>query len=163
MVYFWNGRIQNMDPRSMGHHCGPSPWTSFWTRSMDSLRGPLLIFEGEFLPEVQTNGRNFVNLYYQDWRLHMLNFFLNSIHGFGLVWKEKLFEGNMRRRREEVFTYEAFLCHRVAWRSTCIRPFDTVAGRTKLEVIFTSSVSFILPCSRQPSVQCFGAEWASET
>ena len=32
----------------MGHHCGPSPWTSFWTRSMDSLRGPPLIFEGVF-------------------------------------------------------------------------------------------------------------------
>ena len=29
-------------------------------------------------------------------------FFLNSIHGFGLVWKEKLFEGDMRRSREEV-------------------------------------------------------------
>ena len=42
---------------------------------MDFLRGPPLIFEGEFLPEVQTNKRNFVNLYYQDWRLHMLNFF----------------------------------------------------------------------------------------
>ena len=42
-----DGRIQNMD-----HVCGPSPWTSSWTRSMDYPRGPPLIFEGEFLPEV---------------------------------------------------------------------------------------------------------------
>ena len=40
-------RIQNMD-----HLCGPSPWTCSWTRSMDYPRGPRLIFEGEFLPEV---------------------------------------------------------------------------------------------------------------
>ena len=40
-------RIQNMD-----HLCGPSPWTSSWTRSMDYPRGPPLSFEGEFLPEV---------------------------------------------------------------------------------------------------------------
>ena len=43
-------------------------------------------------------------------------FFLNSIHGFGLVWKEKLFEGNMRRRREEVFTYAAFFVS-----SSCVK------------------------------------------
>ena len=35
-------------------------------------------------------------------------FFLNSIHGFSLVWKEKLFEGDVRRSREKVFTYTAF-------------------------------------------------------
>ena len=69
----------------MGHHCGPSPWTSFWTRSMDSLRGPPLIFEGECLPEDQTNWRNFVNLYYQDWRLHMLNFFWIPYMGLIIV------------------------------------------------------------------------------
>ena len=34
----------------------------------------------------------------------LAQFFLNSIHGFGLVWKEKLFEGDMIRDREEVFT-----------------------------------------------------------
>ena len=32
----------------------------------------------------------------------------HSIHGFGLVWKEKLFKGDMRRSTEEVFTYAAF-------------------------------------------------------
>ena len=32
----------------------------------------------------------------------MLNFFLNSIHGFSLVWKEKFFEGDMRRSREDL-------------------------------------------------------------
>ena len=31
----------------------------------------------------------------------------HSIHGFGLVWKDKLFEGDMRST-EEVFTYAAF-------------------------------------------------------
>ena len=31
----------------------------------------------------------------------------HSIHGFGLVWKEKLFKGDMRST-EEVFTYAAF-------------------------------------------------------
>ena len=25
------GRIQNMDPRSMDHPCGPGPWTPSWT------------------------------------------------------------------------------------------------------------------------------------
>ena len=29
--------------------------------------------------------------------IHLLNFFLNSIHDFGLVLKEKLFEGDMRQ------------------------------------------------------------------
>ena len=50
--------------------------------------------------------------------IHLLNFFLNSIHGFGLV--EKLFEGDIRRGREEVFTFAAFFaeCRWVAWRST---------------------------------------------
>ena len=38
----------------------------------------------------------------------MLNFFLNSIHGFGLVWKKKLFEGDMRSGREEVITHTDF-------------------------------------------------------
>ena len=32
----------------------------------------------------------------------------HSIHGVGLVWKEKLFKGDMRRSTEEVFTYAAF-------------------------------------------------------
>ena len=32
----------------------------------------------------------------------------HSIHGFGLVWKEKLFKADMRRSTEEVFTYAAF-------------------------------------------------------
>ena len=31
-------------------------------------------------------------------------------NGFGLVWKEKLFEEDMMRGREEVFTYAAFFC-----------------------------------------------------
>ena len=43
---------QNMDPRSMDHLCGPSPWTSSWTRSMDYPRGPPLMNVDEFLPEV---------------------------------------------------------------------------------------------------------------
>ena len=34
---------------------------------------------------------------------------MNSIHGLGLAWKEKLFEGDLRRGREEVFSYAAFL------------------------------------------------------
>ena len=47
--------------------------------------------------------------------IHLLNFFfLNSIHGFGLVKKKKLFEADMRRSREEVSTYAAFLSRRVA-------------------------------------------------
>ena len=29
--------------------------------------------------------------------IHLLNFFPNSIHDFGLVLKEKLFEGDMRQ------------------------------------------------------------------
>ena len=40
----------------------------------------------------------------KDWIIHLLNFFPNFIHGFGLVWKEKLFEGDMIRDRGEVFT-----------------------------------------------------------
>ena len=32
-----NGRIQNMDPRSMDHPCGPGPWTT----SLDPVHGPL--------------------------------------------------------------------------------------------------------------------------
>ena len=28
---FTKGCIQNMDPRSMDHHCGPGPWTPLWT------------------------------------------------------------------------------------------------------------------------------------
>ena len=31
------GRIQNMDPRSMDHPCGPGPWTT----SLDPVHGPL--------------------------------------------------------------------------------------------------------------------------
>ena len=31
------GRIQNMDPRSMDHPCGPGPWTT----SLDPIHGPL--------------------------------------------------------------------------------------------------------------------------
>ena len=34
-------------------------------------------------------------------------FFWNFIHEFGLVWKEKLFEEDMRRSRD-VFTYTTF-------------------------------------------------------
>ena len=37
----------------------------------------------------------------------MLIFFLNFIHEFRLVWKEKLFEEDMRRSRD-VFTYTTF-------------------------------------------------------
>ena len=44
--------IQNMDPRSMDHLCGPSPWTFSWTQSMDYTRGPPLMYVDEFLPEV---------------------------------------------------------------------------------------------------------------
>ena len=32
----------------------------------------------------------------------------HSIHGVGLVWKEKLFKGDMGRSTEEVFTYAVF-------------------------------------------------------
>ena len=32
----------------------------------------------------------------------------HSIHGVGLVWKEKLFKGDMKRSTEEVFTYAVF-------------------------------------------------------
>ena len=39
---YW-GRIQNMDPRSTDHHCGPRPWTPSWTRSMDYPCGPPLL------------------------------------------------------------------------------------------------------------------------
>ena len=39
---------------------------------------------------------------------HAQHFYeFHSIHGFGLVWKEKLFKGEMRST-EEVFTYAAF-------------------------------------------------------
>ena len=38
----------------------------------------------------------------------------HSIHGFGLVWKEKLFKADMRRSTEEVFTYAAFFFRLVA-------------------------------------------------
>ena len=54
----------------------------------------------------------------------MLNFFWgvggwrgggrNFIHGFGLVWKEKLFEEGMRRSRE-VFTYPTFFSVSSSW------------------------------------------------
>ena len=69
-----------------------------------------LIVEDEFYQRSKRilgtlNGWNFVNLYYQDWRvliigilekieqeyniiILLLNFLLNSIHRFGLVWKE---------------------------------------------------------------------------
>ena len=46
--------------------------------------------------------------------IQLLNFFLHSIHGFRLVWKMKLFEADMTRNREEVFTYGPFLSRRVA-------------------------------------------------
>ena len=42
--------------------------------------------------------------YSNKYGIHLLNFFPNSIHGFGLVWKEKLFEGDMISDRGEVFT-----------------------------------------------------------
>ena len=75
----------------MGHHCGPSPWTSFWTRSMDSLRGPPLIFEGEFLPEVQTNGLQLCQFILSGLKAPHAQFFLNSIR-FSLegetIWRE---------------------------------------------------------------------------
>ena len=32
------GRIQNMDPKSMDHPCGPGPWTTF----VDPVHGPPL-------------------------------------------------------------------------------------------------------------------------
>ena len=35
--WFSEGRIQNMDPRSMDHPCGPGPWTT----SLDPVHGPL--------------------------------------------------------------------------------------------------------------------------
>ena len=47
-----------MAPWSMDHPCGPSLWTSSWTRSVHNPRRPPLSFEGEFLPEVQTNFRS---------------------------------------------------------------------------------------------------------
>ena len=44
------GCIQNMDPQSMDHPCGPSPLTPSWTQAMDYPCGPPLIrvFEDEF-------------------------------------------------------------------------------------------------------------------
>ena len=39
-------------------------------------------------------------------------------HGLGLAWKEKLFEGDLRRGREEVFSYAAFL---VCVLSSCMK------------------------------------------
>ena len=40
--------IQNMDPRSMDHPCGPSPWTPSWTQSMDYPCGRPIISDDEF-------------------------------------------------------------------------------------------------------------------
>ena len=39
-----------MDPQSMDHPCGPSPWPLSWARSMDypGPCGPPLIVEDEF-------------------------------------------------------------------------------------------------------------------
>ena len=39
-------------------------------------------------------------------------------NGFGLVWKEKLFKGDVRGGREEVFSYAAFL---VCVSSSCMK------------------------------------------
>ena len=55
----------------------------------------------------------------------MLSFFLNFKHGFGLVWKE----GDIRRSREEVFTYAAFFVS-----SSCVKiDTKTAAQETREE------------------------------
>ena len=56
-------------PRSMDHFCGPNPWTSPWTPSMDYPCWPSLILEDEFYQSSKRilrnlNGQNFVNLYW---------------------------------------------------------------------------------------------------
>lgn len=65
---------------------------------------------------------NCVILYYQDQRLLicmicLLKIFLNSIDGFGLIWKEKqyfkIFEEGMRRVERQYSLMQLFfvLCH----------------------------------------------------
>ena len=99
-------------PQVYGPPLWPSPWTSSWTRSLDYPHGPPLIFEDEFWPWANSkkilenlNGRKLCQFILSGLKAphitHWPALFLNSISGFGLVWKEKLyfkiFEGDMRR------------------------------------------------------------------
>ena len=71
-------------------------------------------------------------LYYQDdyYYTHAQFFFLNSIHGFGLVVKDKLLEGDMRRSREEVFTWAASFMSSIC---ACVKIDTKTAGKEARE------------------------------
>ena len=59
------------------------PWTSSWTWSMDYPCEPPLIFEDEFY---QRSKWMLVNRLLSFSFTHPFKFFLNSVHGLGLVW-----------------------------------------------------------------------------
>ena len=69
---------------------------------------------------------------------------VNSIPGFGLVWKKKLFEANMTRSREEVFSYNTITKLEIgrkfencSWSAACFFKAGTSSA--------TLSVSGIVP------------------
>ena len=117
-----------MDPRSMDHLCGPSPWspalcgpsprtnpvdhpkflkTNFYLRSKRIL-GTL---NGRKLCHFILSGSKASHM------IRLLKFFLNSIDGFGLIWKEKqyfkIFEEGMRRVERQYPLMQLFsvLCY----------------------------------------------------
>ena len=124
-----------MDPQSMDHPCGPSPWPLSWAQSMDypGPCGPPLIVENELIFIRSLN--KFSNLEWMKlWSAFIIRVmgspyftlaqFFFSIFPYqcngsfysceGLM----IFEVNRRSGRKEVFVYAAlfFFCLHVAWK-----------------------------------------------
>ena len=108
-----------MVPRSMDHLCGPSPWSPALcgpgprTNPVDHPKFLKTIFYLRSKRILGTlNGRKLCHFILPGSKashmIHLLKVFLNSIHGFGLIWKEKqyfkIFELDMRRVVERQYS-----------------------------------------------------------
>ena len=108
-----------MVPRSMDHLCGPSPWSPALcgpgprTNPVDHPKFLKTIFYLRSKRILGTlNGRKLCHFILPgseaSHMIHLLKVFLNSIHGFGLIWKEKqyfkIFELDMRRVVERQYS-----------------------------------------------------------
>ena len=127
-----------MDPRSMDHLCGPSPWSpalcgpSPRTNPVDHpkfLKTNFYLRSKRILGTL--NGRKLCHFILSGSKAsHMiclLKIFLNSIHGFGLIWKEKqdfkTFEEGMRRVERQyslmqLFFFVASCCMKINTKMT---------------------------------------------
>ena len=117
------GHKQTMDPRSMDHLCGSSPWTSSWTRSIDYPVDHPQFLKMNFTREVLTNNEqscgqfllsefNGILLFYTSSIFFCNNRTIPSCEGV------TIFEGNRRSGVEKVFYYAALFFMKIETKMT---------------------------------------------